>query len=230
LYEAQGYFQSLYRIVHDLKNQVIAVRNYAMQAISEVGSRYQMYAAIEQLQQNLRNREVALALFFKTAELPGFTGVNLQHTIRDFMAKQMLALPTNIRPEFSVALDAAQVLTSKEFLTSLLENLTQNAIDAMPNGGVLSISANYRSDDSILEITVSDTGVGIPPDSVSDLFTSLKSTKAKGMGLGLATVKRVVEQHDGLIDVVSRLGGGTKFTILLPLQRENEVSHASIGN
>jgi dsRNA-specific ribonuclease/signal transduction histidine kinase len=230
LYQAQGYFQSLHRIVHDLKNQVIALRNYATQAITEVGSRYQMYAAIEQLQQNIRNRETALALFFKTAEQPGFTAVNLQQTIRDFMAKQILALPTNIRPELSVNLDPAQVLASREFLISVLENLTQNAIEAMPNGGVLSISASYKSDDSMLEINVSDTGVGIPPDSIPDLFTSLKSTKAKGMGLGLATVKRIVEQHDGLVDVVSQLGVGTKFTILLPLQRESEVSHARIGN
>jgi signal transduction histidine kinase len=118
------------------------------------------------------------------------------------------------------------VIASKELLTSLLDNLTLNAIEAMPKGGVLSISAAYRANDSMLEINVSDTGVGISPESLPELFTSLKSTKAKGMGLGLAGVKRIVEQHDGLIDVESRLGAGTKFTVLLPLRRESEVLHA----
>lgn len=221
LYEAQSYFQSLHRIVHDLKNQVVAVRNYATQAINEAAGRYQMYAAIEQLQQNIRNREAALALFFKTAEQPDLTSLNLQQAIRDFLGKQMLSLPANIRPEFSVKFEAAQVLASKELLISVLDNLTQNAIEAMPNGGVLSISASYKVDDSMLEINISDSGMGIPPDSIPDIFTSLKSTKAKGMGLGLATVKRIVEQHDGLIDVVSQLGIGTKFTMLLPLRRES---------
>lgn len=229
LYEAQSYFQSLHRIVHDFKNQVIAVRNYAIKASIEPGSRYQMYAAIEHLQQNIRNREAALTLFFRAAEQPSFTPMNLQRTIRDFMAKQMLSLPERIRPEFSDSIESAQVVASKEFLTSLLENLVLNAIDAMPNGGVLSLSALYKTTDSMLEINVADSGVGIAPDLIPDLFTSLKSTKAKGMGLGLATVKRIVEQHNGLIDIKSGLGTGTKFTVLLPLRRESDVSDASTG-
>lgn len=230
LYEGQSYFQGLHRIVHDLKNQVISIRNYAMRASREPGNRYQMYAAIELLQQNIRNRESALSLFFRAAEQAHFVPINLQRTIRDVFAKQIISLPDRIKPEFSDRIDSAHVVGSKEFLTSLLENLTLNAIDAMPDGGVLSVSASYNTSDSMLEINVADTGVGIPPELIPGLFTTLKSTKAKGMGLGLATVKRIVEQHNGLIDVVSRLGEGTKFTVLLPLQAESEMSNASISN
>jgi len=226
LYHAQDSLQSLHRIVHDLKNQVIAIRTYATRAMTEPQTKYQMFAAIEQLQEQIRDREAALTLFFRAADESSFTNVNLKQTIRAFFVKQMPSLPENIRPEFVENLDTSQVIASKELLTSLLDNLTLNAIEAMPKGGVLSISAAYRANDSMLEINVSDTGVGISPESLPELFTSLKSTKAKGMGLGLAGVKRIVEQHDGLIDVESRLGAGTKFTVLLPLRRESEVLHA----
>lgn len=189
-----------------------------------------MFAAIERLQESIRDREAAFTLFFRAADRSSFRDVNLQRTIRDFIAKQMPSLPENIRLEFTEQLDTDRVVASSELLTSLLENLTLNAIEAMPKGGVLSISASYRADDSVLEINVSDTGVGISPTALPELFTSLKSTKAKGMGLGLAAVKQIVEQHNGLIDVVSRLGTGTKFTVLLPLRKEGEVAHASTNS
>jgi signal transduction histidine kinase len=179
-----------------------------------------IFAAIEQLQHKIRDREAALRLFFRAADPSRFTRVNLQRTIREFIARQMPILPGKVRLEFSERLDATPVITNAELLTSLMENLTQNAIEAMPQGGLLSVSASYKPRDSVLEIDVSDTGGGIAPEALPDLFTSLRSTKAKGMGLGLATVKQIVEQHGGLIDVVSRLGAGTKFTVLLPLRTE----------
>jgi len=218
LYGAQSSFKSLYRIIHDLKNQVIAIRNYAVRAATE-GKGYQTFAAIEQLQQKIRNREAALSLFFRTADQITVKRIKLQRTVRDFIARQVPNLPDAIRLDFKDSLDRLEVIANEEFIVSLLENLTANAIEAMPKGGLLSISASYSAADSMLEIMVSDTGVGIPSEAIPELFTSLKSTKATGMGLGLATVKQIVEQYDGLIDVTSALGTGTKFTVLLPLRK-----------
>jgi dsRNA-specific ribonuclease/signal transduction histidine kinase len=227
LYKAQSHFQSLYRILHDIKNQVVTVRNYAERALRESASRYSMFAAIQQMQNDMLGREGALRVYFRAVAEPPSGAVNLQNLIREYIARQLTVLPKNIRPQFTESLDSLTVMAKKDLLLSLLENLVQNATEAMPQGGVLSVSVSLRADDSLLIIEVGDTGSGIAAGRIRDLFTSLSSTKRKGMGLGLATIKTIVDQHNGLIDVKSKEGEGTKFTILLPMQREDINSDAS---
>jgi PAS domain S-box-containing protein len=96
-------------------------------------------------------------------------------------------------------------------------NLITNAFDAMPNGGTLTIS-NQKTADA-LEIAFKDTGTGISPQSMSNLWTPLFTTKTKGMGLGLPICKRIVEAHGGKITVESEQGNGTKFKVVLPLNK-----------
>jgi signal transduction histidine kinase/dsRNA-specific ribonuclease len=228
-YQGQDHLRSLYRIVHDLKNQIIAVRNYALRAKEDPSSKYRMFVAIEALQNEIREREVALGVYFRAADELIPTALNVQQLVRDFMTKRIPLLPEQIRASFTDNLEHAHVLANKDLLMSLLENLTKNAIEAMPKGGRLSISMSYKLLDSVLEIEIADTGIGIAPDVLPDLFTSLRSTKRTGMGLGLATVKAIVEQHDGLIDVKSAPGEGTKFTVLLPLKKVSEAGDASIS-
>jgi len=84
----------------------------------------------------------------------------------------------------------------------------------MPNVGKLELSSD-RKNNNVL-ITVEDTGLGIPEDIKPNLFTPMMTTKAKGQGLGLAVVKRLVEALNGTIGFESHLGEGTKFVITLP--------------
>ena len=95
-------------------------------------------------------------------------------------------------------------------------NLVDNAIDAMPQGGILTISGK-RSDGSV-EIEFSDTGSGMPEKVMKNLWKPLQTTKAKGLGLGLAICKRVVDAHGGSISVKSKAGEGTTVTIRLPIK------------
>ncbi|MGA8903912.1 MAG: PAS domain S-box protein [Candidatus Bathyarchaeia archaeon] len=95
-------------------------------------------------------------------------------------------------------------------------NLVGNAIDAMPKGGELTITSAKAGE--ILEIQFSDTGEGIRDDAMRNLWKPLKTTKSKGMGLGLAICKRIVEAHGGSIEVKSTLGKGSTFTIRLPIK------------
>ncbi len=99
-------------------------------------------------------------------------------------------------------------------------NLIKNAIDAMPKGGQLTINS-VQCDEGV-KITISDTGVGISKETICKLWTPLFTTKAKGMGFGLAISKRIVERHCGTITVESTLGKGTIFTITLPLKPKTE--------
>ena len=93
-------------------------------------------------------------------------------------------------------------------------NLLQNAIDAMPDGGTLTITSKISN--SNLEIAFKDTGVGLTPETMRELWSPLHTTKAKGMGLGLAICKRIVEAHGGSLLVESTLGKGSTFTVRLP--------------
>jgi len=101
-------------------------------------------------------------------------------------------------------------------MTRVFINLVDNAIDAMPHGGILTISGK-RSDGSV-EIEFSDTGSGMPEKVMKNLWKPLQTTKAKGLGLGLAICKRVVDAHGGSISVKSKAGEGTTVTIRLPIK------------
>jgi len=99
-------------------------------------------------------------------------------------------------------------------LHRVLTNLILNAVQAMPSGGTVTVSA--FTEDGSVAISVNDTGAGIPDDIKDKLFKPLFTGKAKGTGLGLAVVKRIVEAHEGQITVESEVGRGSTFTVALP--------------
>ncbi len=94
-------------------------------------------------------------------------------------------------------------------------NLIKNAMEAMPDGGTLGIAIS--SGDAFLKIDFTDSGVGIPAESLGRIFEAYHTTKPKGTGLGLMIVQRIIQEHGGQIEVASKEGEGTRFRILLPL-------------
>ena len=106
------------------------------------------------------------------------------------------------------------LMVDPELLHRALSNLVLNAMDAMPEGGTLTLSAKPLGDK--IEIRVADTGEGMTPEECERLFTPYYTTKQHGTGLGLAIVQSVVADHAGTISVESRPGGGAVFVITLP--------------
>lgn len=119
-----------------------------------------------------------------------------------------------IRFEKDVADEPMPLMVDPELLHRALSNLVLNAMDAMPNGGRLTICAKPRGEE--VEISVSDTGEGLTPEECERLFTPYYTTKQHGTGLGLAIVQSVIADHAGTITVESRAGGGATFVITLP--------------
>lgn len=108
-------------------------------------------------------------------------------------------------------------------LNQILMNLITNALDAMPEGGTLRISASRENEQ--IRIRISDTGPGIPGEIKNRIFDPFFTTKevGKGTGLGLYIVKKEVDKHRGQIKVDSTLGQGTTFELILPIKRVEEV-------
>jgi signal transduction histidine kinase len=113
----------------------------------------------------------------------------------------------NIPSELTIKMDPNKIM-------QVFSNLVRNAIDAMPDGGTLTVDC--RQVDSNIEISFADTGVGISEEILPKIFSPLFTTKAQGMGFGLAISKRIVEAHQGRITVQSVKGKGSTFTVTIP--------------
>jgi len=103
-----------------------------------------------------------------------------------------------------------------ELLQQACANLVSNAIQAMPQGGTLTLATRMLPQGA-LEVRVKDQGVGIAPENLDKIFRLYYSTKERGSGIGLSLVYRIVQMHDGRIDVESAVGKGTTITLTLPL-------------
>jgi signal transduction histidine kinase len=107
------------------------------------------------------------------------------------------------------------LLMQRQHLSQILVNILQNAREALNGKGRITVSVIFRGGESI-EITVSDTGPGIPPDKVEKIFEQYYSTKEKGTGLGLAIVRHNVELYAGKVRAESELGKGARFILTFP--------------
>ncbi len=120
--------------------------------------------------------------------------------------------------EVELSIEPMPLDADPELLHRALSNLVLNAMDAMPEGGTVTLSARPRGDQ--IEIRIADTGAGLTPEECERLFTPYYTTKQHGTGLGLAIVQSVVADHAGTITAESRPGGGAVFVIALPKASE----------
>jgi len=130
----------------------------------------------------------------------------------------LVAIPPNVQVSVSMPEDLPRLMLDPELMKRVFSNLIMNAVQAMPDGGRLTVKAFRESDGAF--ISIQDTGIGIPEENLSKIFKPLFTTKSKGQGFGLAVCKRIVEAHEGTIDVESELGRGSIFTIKIPLKEE----------
>jgi len=119
-----------------------------------------------------------------------------------------------------------QIYMHPEHVKQAVGNIIINAIEAMPDGGTLTISTGLEEENGInwLTVAISDTGEGIPRDSLDYIFEPFHSTKKTGIGtgLGLPISQKIMEEHRGYIRVDSEIGKGTTFKLYFPYQREEE--------
>ncbi len=192
---------------------------------------------LELLRNDLQNLDETFTRINQLFEVdkPRLTKINLATLFKPLLMKYSQILSGKIKVETN--LQDVVIPADPHLLKEAVNNLIQNAIDAMPDGGILTIRCypvnhplSGRLKGAMIE--VEDTGTGIPGDKIKKIFDLRYTTKRKGMGIGLTIVKRVVEAHGGNLKVYSQPGLGTKFAIFLPYRevQTNERKKEGPGN
>jgi len=167
-------------------------------------------------------------LNFSRYNKPEFKSIDINSLVRDVLkltdlqiAKEKIKVFTDLQS------DVPSIIGDDNQLQQVFINIIVNAVHAMPQGGTLTIASRLDISESsdphsngFVEISISDTGFGIPSKDIPKIFDPFFTTKDidKGTGLGLTVSHRIVEDHGGTIDVESKVNEGTRFTVKLPIQ------------
>ena len=147
----------------------------------------------------------------------------LRHDLNEVVKKALFLIrkqaenqKVEIKEEYSSQLPA--VLIDAEQIQQVLLNILLNAVQAVPQGGQITVVTSGSEKSRFINVKVRDTGKGIPPENLKKIFEPFFTTKHQGTGLGLSICRRIVEKHGGKILVESEVGKGTTFTVTLPIE------------
>ncbi|MDD4875673.1 MAG: ATP-binding protein [Dehalococcoidales bacterium] len=207
---------------HELRNPLGAIKNaiyYVKRKItgSELSQKEPKlieFLDIVDSEINSSNKIINDLLGFSRVGKPAVSPSKINRVIEDALSH--LVIPENIEVIKKLNVDLPIIDIDTEQIQQVLVNIIMNALQAMPEKGNLTISSGKNS--KFLEVEISDTGCGIPEEAAGKIFDPLYTMKAKGIGLGLAVCKSIIDRHQGYIEVESQVGKGTTFTIKLPLQ------------
>jgi len=206
-------------VAHEINNPMTTILTSAMLLQEETDPDDPRYADLRIIaDETLRCRKIVASLLdFARQTKPAKKLENINDVIAESVAltrKQAAFNDVAIEQDFSDNLP--HIYADKDQLQQSVINLTLNAIEATSPGGRVIISTNFVSEAGTIDISVSDTGSGILDEDMEKIFDPFFTTKETGTGLGLALTHGLIEQHGGTIDVKSKFGKGTTFTIRLP--------------
>jgi PAS domain S-box-containing protein len=205
---------------HDIRNPLQAITGDLYLAKTELAAvpdseeKKNALESLQEIEKNIDyiNKIVADLQDFARPLNPHREEADLKQIIEGLITKN--GLPENVKVTVKVGADARKVVADSTFINRIMHNLVNNAVQAMPKGGKLTIRTYKEANDTV--ISVKDTGVGIPENVKDKLFTPMFTTKSKGQGFGLAVIKRMSESLGGTVTFESQEGKGTTFIIRLP--------------
>ncbi|GAB6124677.1 two-component system sensor histidine kinase NtrB [Humidesulfovibrio idahonensis] len=205
-------------IAHEIRNPLFAIGGFANQllrTVSEPAAREKIEIIIEE-SKRLDSILKSILTFARPVE-PGNGLTDLNKIVRDTMELMGLACESqNIQSVLGLTEDLPLIKADPELIKQCLINLVKNALEAMPEGGILAVRTGMNQTQVILE--VEDTGQGIAPEIRDKVFSPFFSTKGKGSGLGLAMIKKIMDDLGGAVDLASVPGEGTRVTLRLSPQ------------
>ena len=204
------------RIAHEIKNPLTPIQLSMYRLRKNLGSeKYneifdQAYDSITNEVENLRNMVTEFSQFARMPK-PRLQPASPKDIVQDAI-KLYTGLPENITLHKELSDDLPQIMADKDQIRQVLHNLIGNAVDAMPDGGNLTVNTKLETDNTVA-IEVADTGCGMSDEVKQKIFTPYFTTKAKGTGLGMAITAQIVQEHGGEISIDSKEGAGTKVKI-----------------
>lgn len=216
-------------LAHEIKNPISGVIGALQIFDSETQSGDAKKEIIDEMMFLLKrvNNAVNDLLSYAKPKPPVFENIDVKSLINKTLSL-ITPLLQDKKINYNVVLEDESLIISADSnqLQQVLFNLMLNALQAMSSEGTLEIFVK-RSKQSLgkrnsVEIELIDNGVGIKPETIPFLFKPFFTTKHKGTGLGLAISKRIIEQHNGRIEITSEVGKGTKVKIILPLRQNGK--------
>jgi len=208
-------------VAHELNNPLNNISTSIQILIEELGDEMPEYhkgLLIGTEKEVGRGKNIVRALLeFSRARSFTMKQVNFKDRVKESIKRIKSDLPENIRLKIDVAEDI-QAFAGPERIERVLSNLILNAVQAMEDGGTITITACDHDENDMFSFQVQDTGPGIPKEHIAKIFDPFFTTKkiGKGSGLGLSIVYGIVEQHGGKVSVSSEEGKGVTFTVSLP--------------
>ena len=203
-------------VAHDLRNPLGAIKNavYFLNMINEEPEP-EVKEALEILEKEVATSDGIIdnLLDFARPKLITKREVNINDVVIDALPRSNI--PDNVEVIKQLSESLPLILAAPEQLSRAVVNIVKNAIQAMPEGGQLTVKSEVE-DPEWTTVSITDTGVGIPKENMGKLFEPLFTTKSKGIGLGLVIIKSLVDEHGGTIEVESEVGKGSTFTVKLP--------------
>ena len=211
---------------HELRNPLNVIRNCAYLLNLALTEKSDEEASntltVLDKQIDIANKIVTDLLDFTRIRPPSQVKVDLKSLVNESLS--WTTVPEKVSINVKLNGHAPQLRTDPEQMSRVFSNIISNAVQAMTGkAGELNISTS--ADDSFLSVIFQDTGCGIPAENMKKIFEPLFTTKPKGIGLGLAISRRLVEQNGGKIEVASQVGQGTTFTVKLPLEKRRKTAN-----
>ncbi len=203
-------------VSHELRNPLGVISNaayYLQTVLADLDENVKEYLEIISTETRGASKIISDLLGFSRSQIADRKEVTPTELVAATLLKH--PAPAGIEVTSEIATDLPTVYVDPSQIGQVLSNLVANAYQAMPEGGDLTLRAQVERE--TLSLTIADTGVGISEENMSKLFEPLFTTKARGIGLGLAISKKLVEANEGSIEVESEVGVGTTFTLLLPI-------------
>ena len=209
-------------VAHEIRNPLVTIGGFAKQILRQAEDPQRVQRNAEIIYDEVIRLENILSelLVVSRPRQPQFRWCDISEILHK-RVDMVRARPHTTGIEISIECDPdlPQLYLDRGQINQVLDNLIRNAMDAMPEGGSLALSASTGADNKVI-VRVSDTGTGIPPSYMEKMFDTFCSTKPNGMGLGLALVKKIINDHGAEMIVDSQLGEGTTFTLIPDLSYE----------
>ena len=210
-------------IAHEFRNMMGTILGFAKLLSKKIGKKDPKQGMIEAIINELNTMEMIIneLLSLGKAQPISLKPVDINKALRNVLIKSMGEVKEpKPKIDVNIPVDIPEIMADELLIRQAFTNLIQNSVDAMSEGGELKVEGKYHAADGIdkmVEITIRDTGAGIPKDKIDKIFLPFFTTKPKGTGLGLALVHKIILSHNGRIEVESEEGKGTTFKIYLPV-------------